>query len=95
MKALFLFAILACACCNDARADCGGCKVAAVAERPAPIEITPGPEAEIKPGADYYVMTPEQLAQLKAAIAKLADIIHGQQDEIARLTAAALLKTCP
>jgi hypothetical protein len=74
VKALLLAAMVAICDC------CGGPARAQDTAKP-PEVVQPGPETE-QPQADYYVLTPEQLAQVNAMFARLREIVDAQRKEI-------------
>jgi len=77
VKAFLLAAVLACTCCGGA--------LAAEPAAPTIEAIVPGSDVELKPDTLYYVLSPEQLAQLNAAIARMTEMIKAQREEIESL----------
>ena len=71
-SALALTAVLACACCEGARAQ---------EVKPAPELIAPGPDIAQQP-IDYYVLSPAQVRELNTIFTRLTEAIQRQKQEL-------------
>jgi len=73
-SALALTAVLACACCEGARAQ---------EVKPAPELIAPGPDIDIaQQPVDYYVLSPAQVRELNTIFTRLTEAIQRQKQEL-------------